>query len=67
MQASLVPSPLPLNLPFQGSISAFLFYCFYENSWMDNPYMSITVWNNLSVKHKLFGLVLLPISLLLSF
>ncbi|OBS95676.1 hybrid sensor histidine kinase/response regulator [Vibrio lentus] len=27
--------------------------------------MAITVWNNLSVKHKLFGLVLLPISLLL--
>ncbi|WP_186170549.1 response regulator [Vibrio chagasii] len=27
--------------------------------------MVITVWNNLSVKHKLFGLVLLPISLLL--
>merc|ERR1711991_173572 len=24
-----------------------------------------TIWNNLSVKHKLFGLVLLPISLLL--
>ena len=27
--------------------------------------MAITAWNNLSVKHKLFGLVLLPISLLL--
>ncbi|PMJ41750.1 hybrid sensor histidine kinase/response regulator [Vibrio cyclitrophicus] len=27
--------------------------------------MAITVWNNLSVKHKLFGLVLLPVSLLL--
>ncbi|NOI02585.1 response regulator [Vibrio kanaloae] len=27
--------------------------------------MPITVWNSLSVKHKLFGLVLLPISLLL--
>ncbi|MBJ2147587.1 response regulator [Vibrio sp. IB15] len=27
--------------------------------------MANTVWNNLSVKHKLFGLVLLPISLLL--
>ncbi|MEZ9566081.1 response regulator [Vibrio artabrorum] len=27
--------------------------------------MAFTVWNNLSVKHKLFGLVLLPISLLL--
>ena len=27
--------------------------------------MAIAVWNNLSVKHKLFGLVLLPISLLL--
>ncbi|OQQ08169.1 hybrid sensor histidine kinase/response regulator [Vibrio splendidus] len=27
--------------------------------------MAITVWSNLSVKHKLFGLVLLPISLLL--
>ncbi|SBS61811.1 response regulator [Vibrio atlanticus] len=26
---------------------------------------TLTVWNNLSVKHKLFGLVLLPISLLL--
>ncbi|WP_299693690.1 response regulator [uncultured Vibrio sp.] len=27
--------------------------------------MTIAAWNNLSVKHKLFGLVLLPISLLL--
>ena len=27
--------------------------------------MAITIWNNLSVKHKLSGLVLLPISLLL--
>lgn len=59
------PSTLPLNLPYQiFHIVIFILLFLYKNSSMD-PYMPITVWNNLSVKHKLFGLVLLPISLLL--